>query len=377
MSEISLVDRIICAASAAWKDDGEVLATGIGIVPRLAASLCMLTHNRDLMMTDSEAWLMQEPVPVGPRGDYVMKRESWMGFARIFDNVWSAISILAWSDWLTLIILITFVVRGFIQGLAKEVISFIFVIIAIILAWLYYEPFAKTFLSSWINSDNQSTYALSFGGLFLSAWFIKKGLYRIASASASNQNSNDLNRPFANSVIFVIVGIFSFNFLGTVSDLKTIEAIITNESLRSFVSFVLIFVILMAGLFALSKLLNIKVDTENPSIMAPVYEGILSALSSLDTLINARNVDGLKNKFFGAILGLFIGGTFVLIVVLILQNMSWVTQNHAWVETSGALRTFQDWSVDVKPVLSKYLLFVELDPGDVVVEFIESEILKD
>ena len=30
MSEISLVDRIICAASAAWKDDGEVLATGSG-----------------------------------------------------------------------------------------------------------------------------------------------------------------------------------------------------------------------------------------------------------------------------------------------------------------------------------------------------------
>ena len=294
-----------------------------------------------------------------------------------FDNVWSAISILAWSDWLTLLILITFVVRGFIQGLAKEVISFIFVIIAIILAWLYYEPFAKTFLSSWINSDNQSTYALSFGGLFLSAWFIKKGLYKIASASASNQNSNNLNRPFANSVIFVIVGIFSFNFLGAVSDLKTIEAIITNESLRSFVSFVLIFVILMVGLFALSKLLNIKVDTENPSIMAPVYEGILSALSYLDTLINARNVDGLKNKFLGAILGLFIGGTFVLIVVLILQNMSWITQNHAWVETSGALRTFQDWSVDVKPVLSKYLLFVELGPGDVVVEFIVSEILKD
>lgn len=89
MSEISLVDRIICAASLAWKDDGEILATGIGIVPRLAASLCMLTHNRDLMMTDSEAWLMQEPVPIGPRGDYAMKRESWMGFARIFDNVWS------------------------------------------------------------------------------------------------------------------------------------------------------------------------------------------------------------------------------------------------------------------------------------------------
>ena len=54
-----------------------------------------------------------------------------------------------------------------------------------------------------------------------------------------------------------------------------------------------------------------------------------------------------------------------------------VTQNHAWVETSGALRTFQDWSVDVKPVLSKHLLFIELEPGDKIVEFIESEITGD
>ncbi|MDB9788846.1 hypothetical protein OAB52_03580 [Candidatus Thioglobus sp.] len=57
--------------------------------------------------------------------------------------------------------------------------------------------------------------------------------------------------------------------------------------------------------------------------------------------------------------------------------MTWVTQNHAWVETSGALRTFQDWSVDIKPVLSEHLLFVELEPGDAVVEFIESGITGD
>lgn len=87
-SEISLVDRIICAAARAWQDDGEVLATGIGIVPRLAASLCMASLNRELMMTDSEAWLVSEPVPVGPRGGYRPKRETWMGFSRIFDNVW-------------------------------------------------------------------------------------------------------------------------------------------------------------------------------------------------------------------------------------------------------------------------------------------------
>ena len=294
-----------------------------------------------------------------------------------FDNIWSAISLLAWSDWLTLIILIVFIVRGFIQGLAKEVISFIFVIIAIVIAWLYYETFAKTFLSTWISADNQSIYALSFGGIFLSIWLIKKGLYRIASASSNNQNPNELNRPFANVVITLLIAVISYNYLGVFSNLNTFDSLISNESLRNFISFIALFALLVAALLLLSKLLNIRVDSENPSPMAPAYEGILRSLSALDVLINARNIVGLKNKFFGAILGLFKGGTFVLIAVLILQSMSWVTQNHAWVETSGALRTFQDWSVDVKPVLSKHLLFVELEPGDVVVEFIESEILKD
>ena len=297
--------------------------------------------------------------------------------SNFFNNVWSAISLLAWSDWVTLIILIVFVVRGFVQGLAKEVISFIFVIFAIVIAWLYYETFAKTFLNSWISSDNQSIYALSFGGIFLSIWLVKKGLYRIASASSSNQNPNELNRPFANIVISLLIATISFNYLGMISDINTFDSLIANESLRNFVSFIVLFAILTLALLALSKILNIKIDTENPSLMAPAYEGILRSLSTFDVLINARNIVGLKNKFFGAILGLFKGGTFVLIAVLILQSMSWVTQNHAWVETTGALRTFQDWSVDIKPVLSKHLLFVELESGDVVVEFIESEILKE
>ena len=87
-TDFTLVDLVICAAAQTWKDDGEVLATGIGTVPRLAASLCMKTINTDLMMTDSEAYMVSEPVPIGPRGDYKPKFESWMGFSRIFDNVW-------------------------------------------------------------------------------------------------------------------------------------------------------------------------------------------------------------------------------------------------------------------------------------------------
>lgn len=88
-TEFSLVDRVICAAAQAWKDDGEALATGIGIVPRLAASLCMKTINTDLMMTDSESFMVSEPVPLVQPEGYVKPKESWMGFTRIFDNVWS------------------------------------------------------------------------------------------------------------------------------------------------------------------------------------------------------------------------------------------------------------------------------------------------
>ena len=201
-----------------------------------------------------------------------------------FENLWSAISLLAWSDWLTLIILIVFVVRGFIQGLAKEVISFIFVLIAIVVAWLYYETFAKTFLSNWISADSQSAYALSFGGIFLSIWLFKKGLYRVASASSSAQSANELNRPFANIIITLIVAVISYNFLGVFSDPDMLEPLISNQSFRNFMSFVLLFAILMIALVALSKLLNIKVDSENPSPLSPAYEGILRVLSALDVL---------------------------------------------------------------------------------------------
>ncbi|MCE4052313.1 CoA-transferase subunit beta [Pseudomonas sp. Au-Pse12] len=87
-SPYSLAELMICAASEGFAGDGEVLATGIGVIPRLAASLAMLSCNRQLLMTDSEAWLVAEPVPLGPRDGYQPKRDAWMGFARIFDNLW-------------------------------------------------------------------------------------------------------------------------------------------------------------------------------------------------------------------------------------------------------------------------------------------------
>jgi glutaconate CoA-transferase subunit B len=89
-TDYTLAELCIVAASKAFADEGEVLGTGIGVIPRLAASLAMKTSNPDLMMTDSEAWMLSEPNPIGKRAaDFVPATESWMGFSRIFDNVWS------------------------------------------------------------------------------------------------------------------------------------------------------------------------------------------------------------------------------------------------------------------------------------------------
>lgn len=90
VTAFSLAELMVCAAAEAFRHDGEVLATGIGVLPRLAASLAMSTFNPDLMMTDSEAWVLSTPNPVSGRkvGD-AQTQETWMGFSRIFDNVWS------------------------------------------------------------------------------------------------------------------------------------------------------------------------------------------------------------------------------------------------------------------------------------------------
>ena len=88
MSEYSLAELCICAAAEAFRGEGERLATSIGLVPRLAAGLAKLTFEPGLMMTDGEAYLVSEPVPVGPRGDYKPKIEGLMTYERVFDIIY-------------------------------------------------------------------------------------------------------------------------------------------------------------------------------------------------------------------------------------------------------------------------------------------------
>lgn len=86
----TLAELLIVACSEAFRGNGEVIATGIGPVPRLGASLAKLTHTPELMMTDGEAFLVEEPVPIGPRGYDDRKAAGYLPFSRFFDSaVWT------------------------------------------------------------------------------------------------------------------------------------------------------------------------------------------------------------------------------------------------------------------------------------------------
>lgn len=87
-TEFTLAELVICAAAEAWRGGGEVLATGIGPLPRIAAGLAKLTFAPEILMTDGEAFLVEEPVPLGPRGDYRPRHSGWMPYGRVFDSVW-------------------------------------------------------------------------------------------------------------------------------------------------------------------------------------------------------------------------------------------------------------------------------------------------
>ena len=87
--DFSLAELMIVAAAEAWRGDGELLASGIGTLPRIAAGLAKLTFEDGLLLTDGEAFLLEDPLPLGPRAEGVPPFAGWMPYSRVFDGLWS------------------------------------------------------------------------------------------------------------------------------------------------------------------------------------------------------------------------------------------------------------------------------------------------
>jgi acyl CoA:acetate/3-ketoacid CoA transferase beta subunit len=77
MSAVSRAEVCVAACADLFADDGEVLASPMGLIPSLGARLARLTDAPDLLLSDGEATLL------GPDG----APEGWLPFRQVFDVV--------------------------------------------------------------------------------------------------------------------------------------------------------------------------------------------------------------------------------------------------------------------------------------------------
>jgi acyl CoA:acetate/3-ketoacid CoA transferase beta subunit len=82
----SRAEVCLVARAEAWRGDGEIAASPMGLLPSAAARLARATFEPDLLLTDGEAryvtgtWALGEPAP-GPV-------EGWIPFRSVFDLAW-------------------------------------------------------------------------------------------------------------------------------------------------------------------------------------------------------------------------------------------------------------------------------------------------
>ena len=84
MSDITRADVCAAAVADAFKDDGEIFGSPMGIMPMLGVRLCKLTANPDLVISDGEALFLSGVPPLFAKPDVV---EGWIPFRRVFDVV--------------------------------------------------------------------------------------------------------------------------------------------------------------------------------------------------------------------------------------------------------------------------------------------------
>ena len=58
--------------------------------------------------------------------------------------------------------------------MAKELISFAFLLLAIVIAWMFYQSLAASDAVTWLLLSHQSHMAIAFGVIFIGVLLIKK-----------------------------------------------------------------------------------------------------------------------------------------------------------------------------------------------------------
>ncbi|GAB2457774.1 CoA-transferase [Nocardioides hungaricus] len=84
MSDATRADVCAAAIADAFRDDGEVFASPMGLLPMLGVRLAKLTSNPDLVISDGESLFLAGVPPIHSKSEVV---EGWIPFRRVFDVV--------------------------------------------------------------------------------------------------------------------------------------------------------------------------------------------------------------------------------------------------------------------------------------------------
>jgi acyl CoA:acetate/3-ketoacid CoA transferase beta subunit len=88
MTGATRAEVCVVAVAEVFRGDGEILANPIGNVPMIGGRLARASFEPDLVMTDGEALLVGNALPVGV-DDAPKVVESWNPYRAMFDVVWS------------------------------------------------------------------------------------------------------------------------------------------------------------------------------------------------------------------------------------------------------------------------------------------------
>ncbi len=88
MAEVTRAEVCVVACAEAWRGDGEILASPMGLVPTLGCRLAKLTFAPDLLISDGEAYLLGEVPPAGA-GAAAPVIEGWLPYRTVFDVIGS------------------------------------------------------------------------------------------------------------------------------------------------------------------------------------------------------------------------------------------------------------------------------------------------
>jgi acyl CoA:acetate/3-ketoacid CoA transferase beta subunit len=90
----AFADVVAVACAEAFRGDGEVFASGMGVMPMLGARLARSTFSPDLLVSDGEAFFVTGDLPVGmslpeARAEGLdVAVEGWIPFRSVFDLLW-------------------------------------------------------------------------------------------------------------------------------------------------------------------------------------------------------------------------------------------------------------------------------------------------